>query len=258
METPFILRRALQAMLPAVLLLASCGKDDDPAVPPVADAGKINAYHQAASANVGVKVLFDDAEKATLTYGQSSNYQSVNTGSRTIKINVASSGTTAATQTVTVEKDKNYSYFAYANTASTVAGLFLTDDLTAPTSGNAKIRLVHLAQGSVSTPLKISSTSVAGLVDVSGVNVLFAGAAPTAGASVGASEFVSIPAGSYNLSVTTGTPSISVAAVGDGTGAGTGTKNYESGKVYTIIYRGINNPLLDPTLQPKAIVVQNN
>lgn len=257
MKTSFTFRRVIQAVLPATLLLAACGKSDTPAPTPV-ETGKINAFHEAASANVGLKFLFDDADKGTLTYGQVLNYQTVNAGSRVVKVNVASSGTTAATQTVTVEKDKNYSYFAYANSASSVAGLFLTDDLTAPAAGSAKIRLVHLGLGAVSTPFKISSTSVAGLVDVSGINVLFAGASPAAGASVGSSDFVTIPASTYNLAITTGSPSVLVASVGDGSGSGTGTKAYESGKIYTIIYRGINNPLLDPSLQTKAVVVQNN
>ena len=108
METSFIFRRALQVLLPATLLLAACGKDDEPTPPVVADQGRINLYHTAASANVGLKFLFDDAEAASLNYGQNSGYKSINTGSRVLKVNVASSSTTAAAPlTVTVEKDKN-------------------------------------------------------------------------------------------------------------------------------------------------------
>lgn len=246
MATSFFLRRSFQALLPATLLLAACGKDDKPAPAPV-DQGRIIAYHAAASANVGIKVLIDDAEKATLTYGQNSGYQAVNTGGRSIKVNVASSGANALNQAVTVEKDKNYSYFAYAATATTVAGLLVTDELSAPAAGQAKIRLVHLGQGAAS-PLKLSSSSVAGQVDVANINVAFANASP----------FVEIPVGSYNLSVTTGPQSTVVANVGDGSGAGTGTKAYESGKIYTIILRGISGALVDPALQPKAVLVQNN
>ena len=260
MKLPFFFRRAAQVVLPATLLLAACSKKDTPAPTPVPDTGRINAYHEAASANVSLKFLVDDAEKATFTYGQTSSYQSVNTGNRLLKINVASSGTAATSQTVMVEKDKSYSYFAYANAASSVGGLFVTDDLAAPTSSaNAKIRLVHLAQGAAS-PLKLSSTSVAGLVDVTGINVAFAGSTPTAGstATIGYSSFVEIPAGTYNIAITSGSPSVAVASVGDGTGTGTGTKNYEAGKIYTVIYRGTNNALLDASLQPKAVLVQNN
>ena len=146
MKLPFFFRRAAQVVLPATLLLAACSKKDTPAPTPVPDTGRINAYHEAASANVSLKFLVDDAEKATFTYGQVSGYQSVNTGSRLLKINVASSGTAATSQTVTVEKDKSYSYFAYANAASRVGGLFVTDDLAAPTSSaNAKIQNTFIA-----------------------------------------------------------------------------------------------------------------
>ena len=265
MKTSHILRRTALALLPAALLLSACGKKDTPAPTPVPDTGRINNYHMAASANVDLKFLFDEAEKANLSYGGNSGYQSVNAGSRVLKVNVATSGTTATTQTVTVAKDKSYSYFAYANSGSSVAGLFVTDDLTAPGTAagvqQAKIRLVHLAQGAAE-PLKISSSSIGGLVDVPGIIVRFAGSAlaPTdpATVTVGFSNFVDVPPGTYNLAITSGSPSISVASVGDGSGSGTGTKMYEAGKIYTIVYRGINNALLVPALQPKAVLIQNN
>ncbi|MBD2766967.1 DUF4397 domain-containing protein [Hymenobacter sp. BT664] len=267
MTTAFVLRRAFQAVLPATLLLAACGKDDKPADPvPVVDQGRIKVHHAAASANVPVKFLFDDVEKATLSYELNSSYsgyQAVNTGSRSIKVNVAASGTTATSQNVTVEKDRNYSYFAYANSGSGVAGLFIPDDLTPPASGKAKIRLVHLAQGT-SNPLKLSSESIAGLIDVNNINVVVANytpippaTTPPAGSTVGASSFVEIPAGPYNIAITYGSPSVAVTHVGDGSGSGTGTKNYEAGKIYTVVFRG-SSALLDPALQPKAVVISNN
>lgn len=258
MKTSSIFRRATLAILPAtVLFFSACSKDDDPVVTPV-DQGRIYVYHGAPSANVAIKFLFDDVEKSNVIYGQNGGYQTVNTGIHTLRIN-NTAGTTLATQQATVEKDKSYSYFAFSPTTTTVGGLFVTDDLTAPSANTAKIRLVHLGQGSAS-PLKISSTSVAGLVDVANINVVFAGSTPAAGstATVGASSFVEIPVGTYNLAVTTGSPSLSVASVGDGSGSGTGTKAYEAGKIYTVVLRGTTSPLVSTDLQPKAILIQNN
>ncbi|MBF9141252.1 DUF4397 domain-containing protein [Hymenobacter properus] len=246
MRTSFI-SRALRVLVPATMLLAACGKSDTPAPTPVPDQGRIYLYHGAASANVGLKFLLDDGEKANLTYGQSSNYQSVNTGGHTLKINVASSNATQATQAVTVEKDKNYSYFAYANTATTVGGLLTTDDLATPSSGKAKIRFVHLGQGAA-TAAKLS-TVVAGIADIAGTDAQFGNA----------SGFVEIIPGQYNIAVTSGTPSVIIANVGDGSGSGTGTnKTYEAGKIYTVLLRGVVNPLLPADLQPKAVLIQNN
>jgi hypothetical protein len=50
---------------------------------------------------------------------------------------------------------------------------------------------------------------------------------------------------------------VPVATVGDGTGTGTGTKNYEAGRIYTVVVRGIANSL-DPNLQTKATLIQHN
>jgi hypothetical protein len=239
-------RRFFLAAIPAVLAFAGCSKDDDSSTP-TPDQGRINAFHMAASANVGIKVLVDDADKATLTYGQGSGYQSFGTGNRNLKVNVASSGANILNQAVAVEKDKNYSYFAYSNSISTVAGLLIPDDLTAPTAGKAKIRFVHLGQGAA-TSLKLSTT-VASVADIAGTETPFASASP----------FVEILPGSYNIAVTSGPTSAIVTNVGDGSGSGTSAnKSYEAGKIYTVVLRGITNPLVDANLQPRAVLIQNN
>ena len=245
--TSSFLRRAALVLLPATLLLSACGKDDEP-IAPVVDQGRVNFFHAAASANVQVKALVDDAEKGALTYGQSSGYQGINTGSRVVKVNVASSGAAAfAPQTINVEKDKSYSYFAYASAANAVSGLLVPDDLTAPTSGKAKIRLVHLGVDSPAS-LKLSTTAAA-ISDI-----------PNTGAAFGAaSPFVEIQPGQYNVAVTSGTSSATVVNVGDGSGSGAGTnKTYEAGKIYTIVVRGINSQLVATDLQTKAVLIQNN
>jgi hypothetical protein len=245
-------RRAALAVLPATLLLAACSKTDTPAPTPAVDTGRISVYHMAGSANVGLKFLFDDAEKANLTYGQSSLNQSVNAGARTIKVNVASSGTNVAIQAVTVEKDKYYSYFAYSTSGTQLAGLLTPDDLSAPSSGKAKIRFVNLGQGSP-TPLKLSTTA-ASAVDIVGTETAFATS----------SSFIEVLPGSYNIAVTSGAASTVVYNVGDGSGTSmtaTGTaanRTYEAGKIYTVVYRGLTGATIDPALQPRAVVIQNN
>ena len=245
MKTSFF-SLALRALLPATVLLASCGKDDEP-VAPVVEQGQVKFHHAAPSANLDVKFLSDDTEKATLAYGANSGYQGVTAGNRTLKVNVASSGQNAVSKAVTVEKDKNYSFFAFSPGATTsVDGLLVNDDLTTPATGKARIRLVHLGQG-LASPLRLTQRLAVGSQAITS-DVAFGAA----------SAFVEINAGTYNIDVAGGNPSIAVlyVAEGNGSGSATASKNYESGKIYTVLVRGYTS--LDPNLAPKVVLIQNN
>ncbi|SHK28695.1 DUF4397 domain-containing protein [Hymenobacter psychrotolerans] len=254
--TPF--RHALLAVaLPAAFAFSACS-DDDPDPAPVVEQGRVLLSHAAASANIQVKALINDTEVGQLNYGQSSGYLNVNAGTPTLKIN-NSANQTAASQTITVAKDQSYSAFAYAPTATTVGLLQVTDDLAAPASGQAKVRVVHLAQGAPA--VKLSQQTIAGPVDIPNISATFPASAT---ATTWASGFASVPSGPYNLLVTTGATSATVVAVGDGTGTGlngtataTATKTYEAGKIYTVLVRGILGSI-DPALQPRAVVIQHN
>ncbi|MDF7813078.1 DUF4397 domain-containing protein [Hymenobacter sp. YC55] len=228
---------------PAALVFTSCG-DDDLASP---DQGRVLITHAAASANVKMKALVDNNEIGQLDYGKSSFYLNVNAGTPTFKISVASNGNEVASQAVTIASNQYYSVFAYAPTSQTVGLVSFPDDLTAPASGKAKIRIVHLGQGAP-TSVKLSTT-VPAVADIPSTETQFGNASP----------FVEILPGSYNLAVTSGSSSATVTNVGDGTGSGSvGNKAYEAGKIYTVVVRGVNSTLLDPTLQPRAVIIQNN
>jgi Domain of unknown function (DUF4397) len=255
-------RLMVLAALPAALLTTACGGNDDDSPPPtpVPDKGRVMLIHAAPSSTVAQKFLVNDAEVGQQDYGQNSGYIDVNAASTTLKVNNASSGATLTTLPVTVTKDAASTIVSYAPTTSTIAALQLTDDLTAPASGQAKIRLVHLGQG-MASPLKLSSNSITGQADVPGISSSFA-----TPASFG---FVSVPAGEYSLRVTSGAASTPELYVGDGTGGatpangGTSTpttvnKRYEAGKIYTVVVRGSNSPLLPAAQQPRVIVIQNN
>lgn len=242
-------RSFLLATLPAALAFASCGDDDEPAAP---DQGRVLLSHAAPTASSSAKILANDRDLGTLNYGQSGNYISVNAGAQSLKVNDAASNVTAVTQAATIEKDKNYSVFAYSPTPSlgSVAALVIGDDLTAPTSGKAKIRLVHLG---VSAPnsVSLSQPGAVGTTDII-PNVAF-----TTG-----SAFVEITPGTYNLAISTGTGATATieTSVGDGTGTGsaTSTKAYAAGKIYTVIVRGIKNTSVAQDLRLKAVVIENN
>lgn len=253
METSLIFRRALQALLPATLLLASCGKDDAPAAP-APDRGKVLISHSAAAANTQITAFVTDQQVGQYNYGQTSSYLDVNAGTPTLRINNGSQ--VVASQAITVAKDQNYSVFAYSPSATigSAALLSVPDDLTAPPAGQIKVRVVHLAVGAPSPVQLTVPNPVPGTngTDVSG-DVAFGAA----------SSFRNLTAGSINLTVTAAGPSpvglrTQVLAVGDGTGAGTGIKNYEAGKIYTIVVRGIAGSAVPAAQQPQAVIIQHN
>ena len=257
-------RRAALAVLPATLLLAACSKSDMPAPAPVADTGSVLFVNAAASTPVGIKVFANNEEKTTLTYGLNNGgalatYLTIPTGTPTIKVdNAAAAGTNFFSQGVTIAKDQKYSYFVYststdANTAP--AGKLFADDLAAPTTGKAKIRLVNVAFGypNPASAISLSQSQPVGFLPLTAAVNAFE-----------ASNFIEINPGPVNLLLTTGASPMgtTVGTVGDGTGTGTGamgtgTKNYEAGKIYTIVVRGTaGNP--DPARQPKVFIIQNN
>ncbi|MBT9394730.1 DUF4397 domain-containing protein [Hymenobacter sp. NST-14] len=239
---------ALLLTLPAVLAFSACSNDDDTPAP---DRGQVLFSHAAAASAVPVKALIKGGEVGSLNYGNSTGYLTTNADTATVRVNVASSGQGAAKTSFRIEKDKNYSVFAYSPSASfgSVALKQFTDDLTAPAANQAKVRIVHLAVG-VPSPVRLTVPSV-----IPGT----AGSDITPDVAFGnASEFFAVNAGAANLVITAGSPvRTQVLAVGDGSGSGTGTKTFEAGKIYTIVVRGIAGATVPADQQPKAVIIQN-
>lgn len=244
MKTPFILRRVCQLLLPATLLLSACGKKDTPAPTPAPDQGKV-AFVNAAShvSTITLKFLVDNSEKASLAYGASSGYQSFGVGNRSVQ--VTSGSQVALTQAITIDKDKNYTFAATpAATTASVGGILFTDDLTAPSSGKARIRVINLGQN-LTTPVRLAQVTA-----VAGGGIIVPDVASNA-----ASPFIEfIPGNNYSLFISDNANNLLV-SLGDGSGSGTGTKNFEAGKIYTVVLSGTRGSLTDNL---KAYLTTNN
>ncbi|MDB5269866.1 MAG: hypothetical protein JWP58_2906 [Hymenobacter sp.] len=249
MKTSFVFRRAIQALLPATLLLAACSKSDTPTPTPTVDQGSVLFINAASNlAPTTLKFAVDNADKASLAYGVRSDYQLFTTGSRSVLV-TAGTQSVVGPQAITVEKGKNYTFLATPTSSLTSAGgLLLSDDLTAPATGKARIRVVNLVQN-VATNIRLSqiTTTANGPVVVDLVTNVAPG---------GASSFVDFTPSTYALSILD-TPGTSVAEIGDGSGTGTGTKAYEAGKIYTVVVGGTKGSIPDPQ-KPKAFLFQNN
>jgi hypothetical protein len=207
--------------------------------------------HAAAAANTQVTAFANDQQLGQINYGQTVPYASVNVGNRTVRV---SNGTTdVASLPLVVAKDQNYSVFLYSPTSNIGSAMLLSvpDDPSVPSMGTAKVRVVHLGVGAA-TPVRLSIPSVTptGAPTDLTPDVAFGAA----------SAYVAINAATpLNLVVTsTGTPRTTVATVGDGSGSGMGTRTFESGKIYTVVVRGISGSGVPAAQAIQAVIVQNN
>ncbi len=248
MKKASILHRTVLALLPATLLVAACGKSDTPAPTPAPDQAQVNVVHDAANSSAfPIKVQIGAAESPAVLYGANSGYQSFGTGSLEVKTSIAAAGGAVLnTETKAIGKDKRYSYFVYSavgQPANMASGLWTEDDLTAPASGQAKIRLVHVGQGLVS-PLGLSKPDNSGML----VAVV-----PTTGTGA-ASAFVSVPAGTASYNLVNSTNNTIIPFAGGTTVLAT---NFAAGKIYTIVIRGSSNAATDKEKFTLDLIIQN-
>ncbi len=199
------------ALLLSLVMLSSCKKDEE------ATKNYANVLVTHASPDApGVDLLISDAKQNTsaLNYPLNTGYLQVEAGTRNIKVNVAGTPTSVINKDLTLEKDKNYSVFAI-DSVSKLSALVLTDDLTAPASGKAHIRFIHLAPNSPQVDFSV----LGGSVDFT--NKSFKDY----------TAFTPVDAGTYTISVEfTQTQSFFAALPGI---------NLQAGKIYTVFTKGL-------------------
>ena len=164
----------------------------------------------------GVDLLVDDEKvnSAALTYPNNTGYLSVEAGERNFKVNASGTTTTVINNTTTVEKDMNYTIYAVGLLAN-IEPFLTADDLTAPASGKAHVRFIHL-----------SPTAPAVDVALDGGNVVFG--------NIGyktATGFTPLDAGAYDLEVrVAGTSAVALDL---------DPITLEAGKIYTVFAKGL-------------------
>ncbi|CAN5640641.1 DUF4397 domain-containing protein [soil metagenome] len=188
--------------------MSSCKKDSTDSN------AKVLVVHASPDAP-GVDLLVDNTKvnSAALNYPTNTGYLTVKAGTRNIKVNAAGTSTSVINADIPFTKDKNYSLFAI-DSLSVISALLLEDDLTAPASGKAHVRFVHLSP------------------DAPAVDVALAGGAVLFGAYEfeDASAFTPLDAGTYNLEVrVAGTSTVVLPLPGI---------VLTSGKIYTVFAKG--------------------
>jgi len=135
----------LFAALSASFFFTSCKKDDATPTPdPVKTYAKVLVAHASPDAP-GVDLLLNGTvqNSSALEFPNNTGYLTVETGTYNVKVNASGTTTTVINADLTFNKDMNYSVFA-VNTLANIEPLVLTDDLTAPASGKAHFRFIHL------------------------------------------------------------------------------------------------------------------
>jgi hypothetical protein len=195
-------------------LVSACGDDDDNGTAPE-NAGRVRVVHLSPNAPL-LDVLVDDVTVAeNVSYLDVPEYFDVEAGSRNIAVRVSDSDVIAAEEDVTVGDGVDYTVLVGGDFESLVVTP-LTDNNTAPSAGDARVRLIHGAPS-------------AGLVDiyVTEPGVDLAGAEPrlTSVEFGDVSPYLTVPAGDYQVRIT---PSFSETVLID-----SGTLTLSPGQVRT-------------------------
>ncbi len=141
----------------------------------------------------GLDLLVDSTSVATnVAYGTSSSYQAVQSGSRTLQINPAGGSNALLTQSVSFAGGSDTTILA-SNFSSSATFLVLTDDNSAPSSSDFKLRLINSAPGLGAADIYIETPGT----DLNTVS-------PTAGniGFNGVLNYQSLAAGSYEIMFT--------------------------------------------------------
>ena len=178
------LKKLVMILFATTFIFAGCSDDDENPTTPALKKANIKVVHASPDAP-GVDLLIDNNIAGTnLTFPNNTGYLQVDEGTRNVKVNVTGTQTTVIDAGLKLEGSKIYSVFAI-DQVTNLSPLVLVDDLTAPATGMAHVRFIHLSPNA--PPVDI--TTADGIV-VFG-NYAFKDY----------SEFTPIPAGSYNLQV---------------------------------------------------------
>lgn len=159
-------------------------------------------------------VLVDSVSvSSNVAYGTSTGYQTTKSGSHQVAIETSASSTPLLQQSISFASGSDTTIISN-NFSSNIANLVLTDDNSAPASGNFKIRIVNVAPGLGPADVYI----VAPATDLTTVspnvtNLAFGAATGYQGITSGSYEIVLTPVGQKFSAVDTGSLSFTAGQV---------------------------------------------
>jgi len=194
------------------LVAAACGDDDSGSSQ---QTSMIRVVHDSPDAP-NVDVAFNDTVVLTnVAYLGSSAYLTVPAGPANLKVFVTGTDTVAIDADVDLAADVAYTVMA-VNLVADIDAIVLVDDLTPPTSGNTRVRLIHGAPSAPTVDIYVTGPNdPLGTPTLTGVPYL------------AVADDLTAPSGTYRVRITpAGTQQVAI---------DTGPLSLESGVAYTAI-----------------------
>ncbi len=204
------------ALLTVSSLISSCSKNDNSTAPgPTPSYAEVMVVH-ASPDGPAVDLYIDDQLVVNrLAYPGNTGYLQVLPGVKNVAAKIAGTSTTLLAGPVPIQANTYYSVFA-ADSIADVLPILVYDTLTAPPSGMANIRFIHLCPNGPAVDVAVSSGAT-----------LFSAQSFTQHTS-----FVPVQAGTYDFDVresATGSILFTWSQV-----------SLQAGKIYTMFLRGFN------------------
>ena len=185
--------RLLTLGFAAAMLTSGCSDDDNTGTgpAPATEAG-VRVVHASPDAP-SVDVLVDDAQVlSSVPYLGSSSYLEVPAGTRNVKVNAAGTSATVIDVDLPLNAGTDYTVIA-GGLVSEIAPLVLEDDRAAPPAGSVKVRAVHGAPSAPAVDIYVTAPGA----DLEGATPALTGVPFGA-----ASDYLTVPAGDYQVRVT--------------------------------------------------------
>lgn len=196
--------------------------DDNTTTPTATTKANLMVIHASPDAPQ-VDIYVDNTKvRDTLSFPGNTSYLELNSGTRNIKVNVAGTNTTVIGPVdLSFDANSNTSIFA-VDSVSNISPLVVKDDLTAPATGKAHIRFIHLSPNVPGVDVSITGQP-------QGVG-LFVNRTFNKTITDSQSSFTSVDAGTYNLEVRVANTLTVVLPLPGVT--------LTAGKIYTVFARG--------------------
>lgn len=143
---------ALSTLICAALFFTGCDKDDEVTT---ARLMVVNASPNGSNIDVNVN---SNVFVSNLAYPNNSGYKTVTTGNANIAVFSSGSTTAFLNGTMLFESNTSYTFYVIDSSHERKAA-FTKDDLNAPASGKAKVRLLHLSPNAPNIDVTINGSS---------------------------------------------------------------------------------------------------